>query len=106
MSPSPAGASKASTVPRVATNIQHMVFFAGMRGIVSYSCANIFNDHFGNRDTVLAMTTAICLITLFVQGGLTTGAISYLKIPIGVQQVNQVSCTEFLYLIYFLISVL
>ena len=52
------------------------------------------------------MTTAICLITLFVQGGLTTGAISYLKIPIGVQQVNQVSCTEFLYLIYFLISVL
>lgn len=27
----------------------HMIYWAGLRGAVSYSCANIFPDQFGNR---------------------------------------------------------
>jgi hypothetical protein len=61
-----------------------MVWFAGMRGIVSYACANIFNDTKGHREEVLAITTAVALITLFLQGGLTTTAVKFLGIPIGV----------------------
>lgn len=60
-----------------------MVFFAGMRGIVSYACANIFNNINSNQPYILATTTAIALITLFIQGSLTLSTMKFLNIEIG-----------------------
>lgn len=62
-----------------------MVFFAGMRGIVSYACANIFSNVNDHQPYILATTTAIAMITLFVQGSLSLPTMKLLHIETGVE---------------------
>jgi NhaP-type Na+/H+ or K+/H+ antiporter len=66
-------------------NIMHMVSYVGMRGIVSFSCANIFNNTNGNREEMIAVTASIAFMTLFIQGGFTTSMIKLLNIPTNVE---------------------
>jgi Sodium/hydrogen exchanger family len=86
---------------------KHMVFFAGLRGAVAFACANIFpktdnaDDH---RQVVVATTTAIILITIFIQGGLTPLVVKFLGVPTNCdanQYVESVSketrCTSILF---------
>ena len=68
----------------VPMNIQHMVFFAGMRGIVSYACANIFSNINNHQPYILATTTSIAMITLFVQGSFSLSTMKFLNIETGV----------------------
>lgn len=62
-------------------NTMHMVFFSGLRGAVSFACANVFPDVYGHKQTVVATTTALVLFSVFVQGALTETVIDFLRIP-------------------------
>ena len=72
-----------STIP---LNSMTMVFISGLRGAVSFACANIFNNSSGNKSTILTATTIIILFTLLVQGCLTTPMVRLLDIPTHISQ--------------------
>ena len=54
--------------PIISLGMKHVVFYSGLRGAVAYSCSFIFPDHYGNKDVVMATTTAIIMLTILLQG--------------------------------------
>ena len=56
--------------PIISPGMKHVVFYSGLRGAVAYSCSFIFPDHNGNKDVVMATTTAIIMMTILLQGSL------------------------------------
>lgn len=62
----------------------HMVWFSGLRGAVSYALSKNFpGDSMG---TIVATTTVIVLVTTFLLGGTTEAALTYLDIPMNVDE--------------------
>lgn len=70
--------------PKVPMNMQHMIFFSGLRGAVAYALSNIFPDEYGNQNLIVGTTMIIVLITVFVFGGLTIDVLKGLGLQTGV----------------------
>jgi solute carrier family 9 (sodium/hydrogen exchanger), member 6/7 len=66
--------------PKIPWNFQHMLFFAGLRGAMSFALA-IRNTISEARQSMLTTTSLIVIITVIVQGGGANFMLSWLKIP-------------------------
>ncbi|XP_032569700.1 sodium/hydrogen exchanger 6 isoform X7 [Drosophila sechellia] len=69
--------------PKISTNFQHMLFFAGLRGAMSFALA-IRNTVSAERQTMLTATSLIVIFTVVIQGGAANFLLNWLKIPVGV----------------------
>ncbi|GLG94919.1 Sodium/hydrogen exchanger [Gryllus bimaculatus] len=71
--------------PQIPWNFQHMLFFAGLRGAMSFALA-IRNTVSDARKAMLTTTSLIVIITVIVQGGATMQLLTWFKIPVGVEE--------------------
>ncbi|XP_017757707.1 PREDICTED: sodium/hydrogen exchanger 7 isoform X4 [Eufriesea mexicana] len=71
--------------PKISLNYQHMLFFAGLRGAMSFALA-IRNTVFETRQAMLTTTSLIVILTVIFQGGATTQFLSWFNIPVGVDE--------------------
>ncbi|XP_046806752.1 sodium/hydrogen exchanger 6 isoform X2 [Lucilia cuprina] len=71
--------------PKISSNFQHMLFFAGLRGAMSFALA-IRNTISEARQTMLTATSLIVIFTVVIQGGASNFLLSWLKIPVGVDE--------------------
>ncbi|XP_034473769.1 sodium/hydrogen exchanger 6 isoform X2 [Drosophila innubila] len=69
--------------PKISSNFQHMLFFAGLRGAMSFALA-IRNTVSDARQTMLTATSLIVIFTVIIQGGAANFLLNWLKIPVGV----------------------
>lgn len=69
--------------PKISWNFQHMLFFAGLRGAMSFALA-IRNTVSDARQAMLTTTSLIVIATVIVQGGASNFLLNWLKIPVGV----------------------
>ncbi|KAJ1527170.1 hypothetical protein ONE63_008701 [Megalurothrips usitatus] len=69
--------------PKISPNFQHMLFFAGLRGAMSFALA-IRNTVSEARQAMLTTTSLIVIFTVIVQGGSTMQLLTWLNIPVGV----------------------
>lgn len=70
--------------PKMPWNFQHMLFFAGLRGAMSFALA-IRNTVSDARQIMLTCTSLIVITTVIFQGGAANFFLSWLKIPIGAE---------------------
>ncbi|XP_062524609.1 sodium/hydrogen exchanger 7 isoform X22 [Bombyx mori] len=68
--------------PPIPVNFQHMLFFSGLRGAMSFALA-IRNTVSEARQAMLTTTSMIVIATVVLQGGAATHALDYLRIPTG-----------------------
>lgn len=66
--------------PKMPRSFQHMLFFAGMRGAMSFALA-IRNTVSDARQIMLTCTSLIVITTVIFQGGAANFMLSWLKIP-------------------------
>lgn len=66
--------------PKMPWNFQHMLFFAGLRGAMSFALA-IRNTVSDARQIMLTTTSLIVILTVIVQGGSANFLLNWLKIP-------------------------
>ncbi|XP_070172789.1 sodium/hydrogen exchanger 6 isoform X6 [Polyergus mexicanus] len=71
--------------PKISLNYQHMLFFAGLRGAMSFALA-IRNTVSDARQAMLTTTSLIVILTVILQGGATTQFLSWFNIPVGVDE--------------------
>ncbi|XP_037960713.1 sodium/hydrogen exchanger 6 isoform X3 [Teleopsis dalmanni] len=71
--------------PIISSNFQHMLFFAGLRGAMSFALA-IRNTVSEARQTMLTATSLIVIFTVVIQGGAANFLLNWLKIPVGVDE--------------------
>ncbi|XP_017154015.1 sodium/hydrogen exchanger 9 isoform X2 [Drosophila miranda] len=69
--------------PKISSNFQHLLFFAGLRGAMSFALA-IRNTVSDARQTMLTATSLIVIFTVIIQGGAANFLLNWLKIPVGV----------------------
>ncbi|XP_039434548.1 sodium/hydrogen exchanger 6 isoform X2 [Culex pipiens pallens] len=75
--------------PKISWNFQHMLFFAGLRGAMSFALA-IRNTVSDARQAMLTTTSLIVIATVIVQGGASNFLLNWLKIPVGVDDEREV----------------
>lgn len=66
--------------PKMPVSFQHMLFFAGMRGAMSFALA-IRNTVSDARQIMLTCTSLIVITTVIFQGGAANFMLNFLKIP-------------------------
>ncbi|XP_066583068.1 sodium/hydrogen exchanger 6 isoform X3 [Prorops nasuta] len=71
--------------PKISMNYQHMLFFAGLRGAMSFALA-IRNTVSDARQAMLTTTSLIVILTVIFQGGATTQFLNWFNIPVGVDE--------------------
>lgn len=71
--------------PKIPGNFQHMLFFAGLRGAMSFALA-IRNTVSEARQAMLTTTSLIVIITVIIQGGATMNLLRWFKIPVGIDE--------------------
>lgn len=71
--------------PKIPANFQHILFFAGLRGAMSFALA-IRNTVSDARQAMLTTTSLIVIVTVIVQGGSTMQLLNWFKIPVGVEE--------------------
>ncbi|XP_055589982.1 sodium/hydrogen exchanger 7 isoform X5 [Uranotaenia lowii] len=69
--------------PKISWNFQHMLFFAGLRGAMSFALA-IRNTVSEARQAMLTTTSLIVIATVIIQGGAANFLLNWLNIPVGV----------------------
>ncbi|UMM40517.1 hypothetical protein L5515_017117 [Caenorhabditis briggsae] len=86
--------------PKIPKRYQHMILFAGLRGAMAFALAGR-NTSTENRQTIFATTTAVVIVTVLVNGGLTSWMIEYLQIKHGKDAIeegqrleNSMSCSR------------
>ena len=73
---------------RIPISFMHVLWFAGLRGAVAYSCARDFPNLYGHRDEFTACTMVIVFVTIVVMGGCTESLLDYLKITMNVDEME------------------
>nr|XP_022914979.1 sodium/hydrogen exchanger 7 isoform X2 [Onthophagus taurus] len=71
--------------PKISPNFQHMLFFSGLRGAMSFALA-IRNTVSEARQIMLTTTSLIVIITVIIQGGAALHLLSWFQIPVGVDE--------------------
>uniref|UniRef100_A0A1B6KK60 Sodium/hydrogen exchanger n=1 Tax=Graphocephala atropunctata TaxID=36148 RepID=A0A1B6KK60_9HEMI len=71
--------------PKIEMNFQHMLFFAGLRGAMSFALA-IRNTVSDARQAMLTTTSIIVIATVIIQGGATMQLLTWFRIPVGVEE--------------------
>ncbi|XP_023244927.1 sodium/hydrogen exchanger 7 isoform X2 [Copidosoma floridanum] len=71
--------------PKIPMNFQHMLFFAGLRGAMSFALA-IRNTVSEARQAMLTTTSLIVILTVIFQGGMASQFLSWFNIPTGVDE--------------------
>lgn len=71
--------------PKISSNFQHMLFFAGLRGAMSFALA-IRNTVSDARQAMLTTTSLIVIATVIIQGGSTMQLLTWFDIPVGVEE--------------------
>ncbi|GBP62341.1 hypothetical protein EVAR_42085_1 [Eumeta japonica] len=74
--------------PPIPMNFQHMLFFSGLRGAMSFALA-IRNTVSEARQAMLTTTSLIVIATVVLQGGAATHALAYFRIPTGESQSDE-----------------
>ncbi|KAF1747148.1 hypothetical protein GCK72_023608 [Caenorhabditis remanei] len=74
--------------PKIPMRYQHMILFAGLRGAMAFALAGR-NTSTENRQTIFATTTAVVIVTVLVNGGLTSWMIDYLQIKHGKDAIEE-----------------
>ncbi len=80
-----------SPIVTISPRIMNMLFFAGLRGAVAFSCANIFPEKSQNKGLVLSTTVVIILVTVIIQGGLTDCLLTWQSIDSESTKLKKVS---------------
>uniref|UniRef100_A0A182K3T6 Sodium/hydrogen exchanger n=1 Tax=Anopheles christyi TaxID=43041 RepID=A0A182K3T6_9DIPT len=75
--------------PKISWNFQHMLFFAGLRGAMSFALA-IRNTVSDARQAMLTTTSLIVITTVIIQGGAANFLLNWLHIPVGVDDETEV----------------
>jgi len=70
----------------ISSNLQHMIWFSGLRGAVAYACAKSFPNNLNHRKDFVITTIVIVLVTVFLFGGTTEIALRLLRIDINVDE--------------------
>ncbi|XP_055296779.1 sodium/hydrogen exchanger 6 isoform X4 [Sitodiplosis mosellana] len=70
--------------PKIPIHFQHMLFFAGLRGAMSFALA-IRNTVSEARQAMLTTTSLIVIVTVITQGGAANYLLKFFQIPIGVE---------------------
>ncbi|XP_071516129.1 sodium/hydrogen exchanger 6 isoform X2 [Panulirus ornatus] len=70
--------------PKIPVNFMNMLFFSGLRGAIAFALA-IRNTSSDARKTILTTTSLIVIVTVILCGGLTTQVLSWLGIPVDVE---------------------
>ncbi|XP_037780939.1 sodium/hydrogen exchanger 7-like [Penaeus monodon] len=70
--------------PKIPINFMNMLFFSGLRGAIAFALA-IRNTSSTARKAILTTTSLIVIITVILCGGLTTQVLSWLGIPVDVE---------------------
>ena len=73
---------------RIPISFMHVLWFAGLRGAVAYSCARDFPNLYGHRDEFTACTMFIVFVTIVVMGGCTESLLDHLKITMNVDEME------------------
>eukprot|EP00057_Strongylocentrotus_purpuratus_P020129 XP_011674603.1 PREDICTED: sodium/hydrogen exchanger 9 [Strongylocentrotus purpuratus] len=68
---------------KIPWNVQHMLFFSGLRGAIAFALA-IRNKATYGQELILTTTLIIVLVTVIFCGGITTQMLAWLKIRVGV----------------------
>ncbi|XP_058802563.1 sodium/hydrogen exchanger 6 isoform X3 [Phymastichus coffea] len=71
--------------PKIPMNFQHMLFFAGLRGAMSFALA-IRNTVSEARQAMLTTTSLIVILTVIFQGGMASQFLNWFNIPVGVDE--------------------
>ncbi|XP_064072260.1 sodium/hydrogen exchanger 6 isoform X6 [Vanessa tameamea] len=74
--------------PPIPMNFQHMLFFSGLRGAMSFALA-IRNTVSEARQAMLTTTSLVVIATVVLQGGAASHALAYLRIPTGQGQSDE-----------------
>ncbi|XP_063858787.1 sodium/hydrogen exchanger 6-like isoform X2 [Scylla paramamosain] len=69
--------------PKIPLNFMNMLFFSGLRGAIAFGLA-IRNTSSDSRKSILTTTSLIVIVTVILCGGLTTQVLSWLGIPVDV----------------------
>ncbi|XP_050717131.1 sodium/hydrogen exchanger 7-like isoform X3 [Eriocheir sinensis] len=69
--------------PKIPVNFMNMLFFSGLRGAIAFALA-IRNTSSDARKSILTTTSLIVIVTVVLCGGLTTQVLSWLGIPVDV----------------------
>ncbi|XP_066965843.1 sodium/hydrogen exchanger 6 isoform X4 [Macrobrachium rosenbergii] len=70
--------------PKIPVNFMNMLFFSGLRGAIAFALA-IRNTSSDSRKAILTTTSLIVIVTVILCGGLTTQVLSWLGIPVDVE---------------------
>nr|CAI5843477.1 unnamed protein product [Callosobruchus analis] len=79
--------------PKIPSNFQHMLFFAGLRGAMSFALA-IRNTMSEARQAMLTTTSLIVIITVIIQGGATMSLLNWFQIPVGIDDETEALSTQ------------
>ncbi|XP_067121940.1 sodium/hydrogen exchanger 6-like isoform X1 [Centruroides vittatus] len=69
---------------KIPLSFQHILYFAGLRGAIAFALA-IRNTLSEQRRLILTTTSLIAIVTVIICGGFTTTLLTWLGIPIGIE---------------------
>lgn len=71
---------------KIPVSFMHVLWLAGLRGAVAYSCARDFPNLYGNNDEFTACTMVIVFVTIVIMGGCVEPLLDKMQITMNVDE--------------------